>query len=692
MEKRDRSSSSKELLKHSGIRQKTEEIILNYGVEIEAVFELINVYTAYNQFINFYLNYKECSINKNRINSTIKSFIKILKLCIDNHQKIPVPSINQSILLLQTNDIYISLTLTTTITPEIKKIRADKIKQEKIEDLKSQAKKNKEDDSDNDAFWDFVNEEHISDIMKTSPKSSEIDDEYDDVKIEEFLNTHLQLLINESKKITHTDRISEEAKTFIRKWHEFLNLAITIIIPMYHGFPRDEQIIIDTILNISDDLSNTRFITFQKIFDLTGNEHMKFYDIVEDIQKFYTDKSNDDEIFLCLTTDMSVVCNNINLYKNIKSGQVVKYNYLLNNCEFITQPFKNIDAVKNKLSIFFNDPIIANTILNCSNTSQHVHISFNNSSEIIRPDIYLILSILCVSLYFQDEIFKLFLITRTDNIYCKKLNYTTHAHYNLNTNDYNDCLFKLCSIFNDNPNEHDYHRDDDDTGSTIYNRFNRYYWLNIINLFQFEKYQGKPYTIEFRLKHGSNDEEELGNVCKLYENIINYANKLLKDIKINSKTTIDTFKTAIFDIITREDKDRVFNQIILKDIVYYFTNPNSNYVKGLLELNRLISYKQQELRVLLRLPITGGISGINSIKQPTKIEQIKRTNITLIKTLIINLKTKPIFKKNSFGYEYIGHGLYEEKLIEKMTTKFQNKQNLKNANLEQYLNLHNIFY
>ena len=46
MEKRDRTSSSKELLKHIGIRQKTEEIILNYGVEIEAVFELINVYTA----------------------------------------------------------------------------------------------------------------------------------------------------------------------------------------------------------------------------------------------------------------------------------------------------------------------------------------------------------------------------------------------------------------------------------------------------------------------------------------------------------------------------------------------------------------------------------------------------------------------------------------------------------------------
>lgn len=49
---------------------------------------------------------------------------------------------------------------------------------------------------------------------------------------------------------------------------------------------------------------------------------------------------------------------------------------------------------------------------------------------------------------------------------------------------------------------------------------------------------------------------------------VNYINELLKAIKINSSTTIDTFKIAIFD-------------------------PNSDYVKGLIELNRIISYKQQ---------------------------------------------------------------------------------------------------
>lgn len=84
-------------------------------------------------------------------------------------------------------------------------------------------------------------------------------------------------------------------------------------------------------------------------------------------------------------------------------------------------------------------------------TSQHVHISLNNSTVIIRPEIYLILSILCICLYFQNEIFKLFLITRSNNIYCKKLNYNIYddSNYIINPNEYNDCLLKIYCVFND---------------------------------------------------------------------------------------------------------------------------------------------------------------------------------------------------------------------------------------------------
>ena len=52
-----------------------------------------------------------------------------------------------------------------------------------------------------------------------------------------------------------------------------------------------------------------------------------------------------------------------------------------------------------------------------------------------------------------------------------------------------------------------------------------------INLYDFDDIN-KPYTIEFRIKHGSTDAEELSNVCKLYQNIINYGIDLSKIIAI----------------------------------------------------------------------------------------------------------------------------------------------------------------
>lgn len=149
---------------------------------------------------------------------------------------------------------------------------------------------------------------------------------------------------------------------------------------------------IEILLNIptEDDIENNIYIAFTNIFDLTSN--IKLYNIIDedDISDFYNEKPEEEEIKLCLTYDSSVICNEKKLYKDIKSGKIEKYQYLLNNCEFITQPFKNIDEIKIKLSKFFDVPIIKNTLLNCEKTSQHVHISFNNDDIIIKPDIYLI--------------------------------------------------------------------------------------------------------------------------------------------------------------------------------------------------------------------------------------------------------------------------------------------------------------
>jgi hypothetical protein len=72
--------------------------------------------------------------------------------------------------------------------------------------------------------------------------------------------------------------------------------------------------------------------------------------------------------------------------------------------------------------------------------------------------------------------------------------------------------------------------------------------------------------------------------------------------------------------------------------------------------------------------------------------QISQQNI--ITRLITSLNTKPIYKLNSFGYEYIGHGL-SSNIQNKLKNTFISKIKIKNItqdDLKQYLNLHNIYY
>ena len=62
--------------------QHSNKITLNYGIEIEAVFELINEHIAYNQFINYYIYNKESSL------ATIEAFIEIIITCIKKTRKL----------------------------------------------------------------------------------------------------------------------------------------------------------------------------------------------------------------------------------------------------------------------------------------------------------------------------------------------------------------------------------------------------------------------------------------------------------------------------------------------------------------------------------------------------------------------------------------------------------------------------
>ena len=496
----------------------------------------------------------------------------------------------------------------------------------------------------------------------------EIFDKGDKPEYNEYLHKYMTLLIKKTinKEDISLDPISSEIPIFVNNLKEFLNLAIKLFIKKKIKY----LIMMDDLLNmISED---EIFNNLNNVFDITKS-NVKIYNINETHPNdFYELIKTVDKINLLLIYDYSVQCDRSIIYKNIVSPEVIKHKLLLNNCEFITQVLNNHQEIGEKSALFFNDTFIDKSLLNCQLTSQHVHISFNNATRNIKPDIKIILSIVCICHYFQDDIFNLFLITRSNNKYCKKLNYNFNYDklddYIL-TDDFNNNLIKILQVFYEN-----------DKQLKLF-RKNRYFWLNLINLFKVddlndideidEDENKKPYTIEFRIKHGSSDAEELTNVCKLYENIINFGIKLSKII---SESNIITFKKAIDAYITKKDKDRIYHQVILKDIDAYFTNASSPYVIGLEKLNQSF----------LPPSIKGGK------KQLSISKSSMRKSKSLIEKIIKKMEKMPIYKINSFGYEFIGYGL-DEVIIERLKNKYSSTNKISVKEFTSFLKLHNIF-
>lgn len=612
------------------------EIELNYGIEIECVFELIDEFTTYIYFISYYL--------RQYIHGTYDNQIANLNQIIDE-------------LMELINTQYKSDDLTNnSVYNELLKIYND--------------------DKQYNEY--FINEfDLISHNAILIAKS--MDEETPEKKgiKQSFIKKYIKQMEDISPLSSSDDENIQKFITFIIDLKKIINIIIDIIIEKYNNVDTSYEyrskyydFLNLLFLNSNNDGYTYNSLTpkFNYRFDLTQSK-IKIYDLKTTIQDFYKKSSTTDKdtVHLYLTYDASVICTNKLIYNNIISGDVVNYKYLLNNCEFITQVFKNIDDIKSSLSIFFNDPVISKTILNCQSTSNHVHISFNEHNEIIKPNICIIIAIVSICHYFQDNIFELFLKTRLDNIYCKKLNsYTRDDDEMFNIYNYDDEYDKnLEKIF-------EYFYEGELSISD-----NRYYWLNLVNLYRNHNNIKRPPTIEFRIKHGSSDANELGNVCILYKNIINFAIKLTTDIPQDKQKNIVSFKNAINEYILT--KDDIFHKILLKDIDYYFTSSNSEYVLGLNNLNRLLS-KSCDIKRGGHLEET-----IKPLLLPTNkhLNTKKSNNIELF---INNLNTKPIYKRNSFGYQLIGYGL-DKQIISELKTKVINKSKIDN-----YLNSNNIFY
>ena len=419
------------------------------------------------------------------------------------------------------------------------------------------------------------------------------------------------------------------------------------------------------------------------IMDLSSN-----IIILDDINDFLPSYNNDlsyklkpelddNKIHLIRVNDCSVLCDFKYNYTDLTSD-IVSNKYYINENEFITEVFKNTNDVNRKLSILYDK--VKNRFINCISTSQHVHISFNNSSNVIRPNNNHIVFITILCYIIQKDIFKYVLSFRNKNDYCRELNIKDKKYkkvkINKNDTNTNQILKILLTVFYNLKNKENI-------------RECRYYWLNLINLFIIDD-NSRPPTLEFRIKHGSNDSLELSNFCKLYEIIIKkgieLSDEFFKTHKSDEYRIEDVIKfinlyffNKIFPSreISKEkslslSKSKYINinyiQILLNDnrsLLNYFNNLNKKIKILDYVLDNNISKSKTHLKPIIQIPssLKGGLSYI----QPPQTE-------------ISNINDYAFYKLTSFGYSFIGYGL-DERIIKKI--KLSNK-NLNKELLSKY--------
>ena len=620
----------------SGIKRSLPDspsITLNYGIEIECVFEIINKLNVYVLFLQIYFNkdssgesiknLDDYNYSFNLTLNTLFEFLTSLKTKANLN-----PLIKNKITQLESQEIY--KTLLTIFT-----------------DKKT-------------TFYDHFKQEYNKLVTLSKTVSSPIPPS--------------RTIITRSM----SQSISE-ASDFIDNVTKFINDVIDII----------KDYIINSIDINHDELKDYIFrlldlLVFNKEFKDLKNlikfgDNIILYDS-EDVYKksFYTDsKKEDQKLHLLYIQDTSVICDGKKVYKNIIDQVLSTYKFLFDQCEFITEVFNTPDEIKTKLDIFFSNENIKSTLLNCEKTSNHVHISFNITearNKIIKPDIKIVIALLCICHKFQDNIFRLFLKFRDNNKYCLRLNYNNGKECNITLQDgytddqYDECIKVLFDFF---------YIDRQDFSIKL----NRYFWLNIVNLFKIQNIEDRPPTVEFRIKHGSTDTEEMKNVCILYKNLINCAIELSSNIATGQNKINDIYK----NLSTIFDNSYNYESKILGETRYFFMR--SPYNDGLVELNSIleISETPKSQSGGISLPLNFLNKSVDaplvvtpsvdkpSVDKPSVDKPSVDTKMVFLNQKISELDSKKICKLNSFGKQFIGYGLNDD--LKNSLEKYFNKKN-----------------
>lgn len=266
------------------------------------------------------------------------------------------------------------------------------------------------------------------------------------------------------------------------------------------------------------------------------------------------------------------------LYDNIKTNntKTLCSSEVIPHIEFVSSIFNSVNDVKIGCSLLFEnlEKLFEdeNLCFNNIQTSNHVHFSCKTFQFIDNPDFVYIYSL--VFLYLQSLIFMICHPSRTNNKYCKPIEYT---HYNISDINLNNYYDKYVDKINSSSSGSSITKKHKKIANIAYsfqqdkslNAVDRYSILNLKNL---SVKDGLP-TMEIRAKHGSNDPEEISNYCELLEKIfqkvhhiylqchenktLSIKKEILKVFPMDYLNDIDIYYKNIFEILYDNDTTKV---------------------------------------------------------------------------------------------------------------------------------------
>jgi hypothetical protein len=213
-----------------------------------------------------------------------------------------------------------------------------------------------------------------------------------------------------------------------------------------------------------------------------------------------------------------------------RTGVVVCRDGSIDNAEFVTVPMKGARGLVNLK--YLSSEL-------CKRTVSDIKCSFHIHLGSLPTDRLFIVALYALSIRIQDEIFKMFPYYKTEWKGIKKQNYNQKTRKlgipalkaGVSKDEYtkyvDEAYYRIFTFLNDGISPDDrFNRNNHRHNQTHkWNRKQRYFWLNFMNLFFSERK-----TAEFRLHHNTLNGQKMVNWLFICNAIVRYAEKNAKQI------------------------------------------------------------------------------------------------------------------------------------------------------------------